>query len=192
MHKIEFSAGQSIHSAAAQLCAAASEHGEAVGKFNDIELHAAAGDAPEGVISFYNEECERRSKAYRDSPVGKAAALKSDQECAALQAKHDRLMARLSSLDWSNDGAVLDWLCAMQEPSDRVGVIIKRNTIVSAFESHGFKANENCGPDYRDGDRANMFRYLVGQGIAGLKEGPAIHAILHKFVGEWRERFGVA
>jgi hypothetical protein len=189
MKHLEFSAGQSIDNAAIQLCAAAAEHGEATGKFNDIELHAAAGYAPAGVVNFYNEECQRRSEAYRNSPEGKAAARKSNNERADLQAKHDALMARLPALDWSNDAAVLDWICAMQEPSDRVGVIVRRNSIVSAFEARGFHADANCGKDYKPGDRENMFRYLVGQGLSGLKDGPAIHPIIHKFAAEWRAQF---
>lgn len=188
MQQVEFLAGTSIDGAATQLCEAAAKHGEAVGTFNDIELHAAAGYAPAGVVSFYHEECERRAKAYRNSPEGKAAARKSDQERAALQAQHDRLMARLPSLDWPSDVSVLNWLCDMQPCTDRVGVIVRRSTIVQAFEKHGFKAGENTGPDYKDGDRTNMFRYLVGQALEGL-DGPAIHPILLKFAAEWRERF---
>lgn len=79
----------------------------------------------------------------------------------------------------------------MQEPSDHAGVILRRETIVSAFERRGFKAGENCGADYKPDDRSNMFRYLVGQALSGLKDGPAIHPILHKFAAEWREQFGI-
>lgn len=192
MQHLEFSPGQSIDNAAIQLCAAAAEHGEAVGKFNDVELHAASGYAPTAIVSFYNEECERRAEAYRNSPEGKAAAAKSDRERASLQMKHDKLMARLPSLKWSSDADVLDWLCDMQPCTDRVGVIVRRSTIVQAFEKHGFKAGENTGADYKDGDRANMFRYLVGQALDGLKNGPAIHPILLKFSSEWRVRFATA
>lgn len=191
MQHVEFSPGQSIDNAAIELCAAAAEHGEAVGKFNDVELHATAGYVPAAVVSFYHEECERIGEAYRNSQEGKAAAAKSGRERASLQATHDKLMARLPSLDWSSDVAVLDWLCAMQPCTDRVGVIVRRSTIVQAFEKHGFEAGANCGEDYRPGDRANMFRYVVGQALDGLKNGPAIHPILNKFAAEWREQFGI-
>ena len=79
----------------------------------------------------------------------------------------------------------------MQGPSDSVGVIVRRETIVSAFEAKGFVAGANCGSDYRDGDRDNMFRYLVGQALDGLKKGPSIHPIINDFAQKWRERFGV-
>lgn len=190
MQHVEFLAGTSIDRAATQLCEAAAVHGEATGKFNDIELHAAAGYAPAGVVSFYHEECQRRAEAYRRSPEGRADAEESDRARVSLQARHDWLVARLPALDWSSDAAVLDWLCKMQPCTDRVGVIVRRNTIVQAFEKHGFKPGLNTGAAYKDGDRANMFRYLVGQALEGLS-GPAIHPILHKFAAEWRERFGV-
>ena len=91
----------------------------------------------------------------------------------------------------TNASAVLDWLCQMQECSDHIGVIVRKHTIVEAFERAGYKANENTGADYRAGDRNNAFRYLVGQALSGLKEGPAIHPILHKFAAEWRLQFNV-
>jgi hypothetical protein len=98
-------------------------------------------------------------------------------------------MAKLRTLDFSNDVAVLDWLCAIQEPSNHIGVILRRQTIVHAFESHGFVEGANCGPDYKPGNRENMYRYLVGQALNGIKSGPAIHPIFHKFVGEWKAQF---
>jgi len=60
---------------------------------------------------------------------------------------------------------------------------------VSACEKAGFVANANTGKAYKADDRDNSFRYLVGQALAGLKDGPAIHSILHKFAKEWREKF---
>lgn len=191
MQQVQFSPGTSIDRAAAELCAAAAEHSEAVGKFNDVELHVAGGYAPAGVVSFYHEECERQSAAYRNSPEGKAAARKTDQECAALQAKHDRLMANLPKLIVERPAEVLDWLCQMQECTDRVGVVVRRKTIVETLGRAGYRANENVGADCKEGDRENACRYPIGQCLAGLKDGSAIHPIVHKFAAEWRKRFGI-
>ena len=58
-------------------------------------------------------------------------------------------------------------------------------------EKVGYVAEANCGKDYKPGNRDNMFRYLVGQGLSGLKDGPAIHSIIHKFADEWRREFGI-
>ena len=191
MQTIDFLGGEHIASAAAKLVEAAKAHGAAKGKFNDIELIAKPDSSPDDLVAYFERECAARSEAYRNSPEGKEAAKASNDCRASLQAKHDALMDCLPALDWKNDVAVLDWICAMQEPSDHVGVISRRETIVSAFERHGFKAGANCGKNYRDGDRENTFSYLVGQALSGLKEGPAIHSIIHKFASEWHTRFGI-
>ena len=186
---VEFQPGESIEAAATRLCEAATEHGEATGTFNDIELHVVAGYDPGGVVSFYHEECQRRSEAWRASPEGRAAQRAAHAKRRDLQSRHDWLMARLPALVMSQPHDVLDWLCQMQEPSDHIGVIVRKHTIIEAFEKAGYKANENTGKDYKAGDRDSMFRYLVGQALAGLKEGPAIHPIIHRFADEWRKQF---
>ena len=191
MKEVHFSAGSHIDDAAKILVAAATEHGQATGKFNDIALTADRSSTPESIAAFYTSECERRADAYRKSPAGIAAAAASKKDRSERQAEHDALIKRLSSLDWSSDAEVLAWMVAMQEPSDRIGVVVDRKTIVSAFEQHGFVAGANCGADYKRGDRDNEFRWLIGQALSGLKDGPAIHGIIHKFAADWRRRFGL-
>lgn len=186
--EVHFLAGSHITQAAKQLVAAA-ESGPAFGHFNDIRLNAMPGATVESIVELFNDETVRRHGEYLKSPAGVAAADAREKGRSEAQAAHDGLMVRLRTLDFSNDVAVLDWLCAMQEPSDHVGVILRRQTIVSAFESRGFVESANCGADYKPGNRENMYRYLVGQALNGIKSGPAIHPILHKFVGEWKAEF---
>ena len=190
MKQIEFSPGTSIDEAAIRLCETAEAHSEATGTFNGVELHAVAGYAPAAVAKYYDEEQHRRGVAYRNSREGRKAAQDAEDRRAAAQAKHDALMRQLPTLNMADDAAVLAWLCDMQDQSDHSGVIVRRQTIVEKFEKAGYAAGANCGKDYRMGDRDNMFRYLVGQALDGLKNGPAIHPILHKFAAEWREQFG--
>ena len=189
---LDFLAGTHIEAAARQLVAAAQEHGAASGTFNGIALAADASTSMEAIVAHFNNETTERSLKYRNSPEGQEADRQADKRRADAQYQHDALMNRLPSLDMKDDVAVLEWLCQMQAPSDHVGVILRRQTIISAFEKAGFVANANCGKEYRPGDRENMHRYLVGQALAGLKEGPAIHSILHKFADEWRKQFGSA
>lgn len=189
-HVIKFLAGTHIDQAAEQLVAAAVEHGMATGEFNGIALTANALTTPADVVSYWNEEHEVRAAKWRASPEGRKAEQDRDQRRSDAQALHDRLMQSLSSLNMKDDSAVLNWLCQMQGPTDHSGVIVRRDTIVSAFEKAGYKAGANCGGDFKPNDRDNVFRYLVGQALSGLKEGPAIHPILHKFAGEWRVKFG--
>jgi len=189
MRNLDFGPGCHIKNAAEMLVAAAIEHGEARGFFNEIELRATASDTPDQIVAKWDRDFEARAEAYRKSPAGIKAAQESEHRRRAAQAKHDEMIAKLPSLDMMDREAVLDWLCAFQEPSDHVGVIVKRDTVVSHFESFGYKANANCGDDYDGNHIGNSYIYLVGQALAGLKDGPAIHPILHKFTAEWKARF---
>lgn len=190
MDTIEFSPGTHIERAAKELCAAAIQSGRTVAaRFNDIELTARPNEGHAEVASRYYRAAEERAAAYRASPEGKEQEVRRERERAHLQSEHDTLVATLPRLDFTNRVAVLDWLCALQPATDRLGVTIEREKIVAKFEAEGFEAGANCGPDYRDDDSDNTFRYLVGQALDGLKNGPAIHGILHKFVAEWKAKF---
>ncbi len=188
VHTIDFAPGMHISRAAEQLVEAAKKHGAAEGSFNGIALRADATTTAAVLVAHYDAECEQRSEEYRRSPEGQDAQRRSDEERASLQARHDALMRRLPTLDFGNDVAVLNWLCQMQEPSDRMGVITRRNTILSTFAKHGFLPGVNCGADFRPESRENVHRWLVGQCLSGL-EGPAIHSIVHKFARDWRAKF---
>lgn len=190
MHTIKLFAGDHISAAATRLAAAATDHGEATMTFNDIVLTAKSGDAARAIEDAYDKACNARHEAYVNSPEGQAHAKKRDAEIAQLQEKHDCLLRDLASLDFTDDVAVLDWLCAMQPASDHVGVVVRKADIIAAFKAAGFESNVNVGANYREDDRENSFRYLVGQGL-GTLQACAIHGILHDFVKRWKERFGV-
>jgi hypothetical protein len=188
--EIKFGAGTHIAAAAKMLVdAVAKTHEPVQGKFNDILLVADVSSTPDGIVAFFDQQCAIRAEEYRNSPEGKRAEQETEERRSRLQQTHDSLMRKLPSLDMRDQVAVLDWLCQMQEPSDHIGIILRRATIVSAFEKAGFVANANTGKAYKADDRDNSFRYLVGQALAGLKDGPAIHSILHKFTKEWRAKF---
>lgn len=188
IHSVEFGVGCHIAKAAQMLVAAAKEHGAAVGTFNDFRLEADANSTVEGVVANFDALREAAAEAYRKSPEGTAAAREAVERAERLQAKHDSLVSEIPSLDFTNDIAVLDWLCAMQDPSDHIDVKVRRDTILSAFTKAGFKAGVNCGSDYRADDRDNTHRWIVGQALDGL-EHIAIHGIIHKFVAEWKAKF---
>jgi len=190
-HTVESLPGTHIDRAAESLVSAAIEHGSASGEFNGISLTADATSSPQEIVSRWNSASEERERLWRESPEGKKAERKRDQRRSDAQSLHDNLMQRLPSLNMKDDAAVLDWLCQMQEPTDHVGVIVRRATIISHFEKAGYRENANCGDAFKPHDRENVFRYLVGQALSGLKEGSAIHPILHKFAAEWRAKFKV-
>jgi hypothetical protein len=192
MDTISFHGGTPIESAAKELCSAAMARGRPVaGRFNGILLTASPADNPQEVVSRYDREADARAAAYRASSEGQAEESRRERERQSLQSEHDRLVSALPRLDFTNRVAVLDWLCALQPASDRIGVTVKRDTIIAAFWAKGFVAGVNCGADYREDDPDNAFRYLVGQALDGLKNGPAIHGILHKFVADWKAKFSM-
>lgn len=185
--EVESQWGEHISSFAARLVRAADEHGTAKGIFNEVEVVADRGASAEELCAQWDKKCEARHVAYINSPEGKAAAAKREADIAAAQEKHDGLVHDLTSLNFKDDVAVLDWLCAVQDCTDHVSVVTDKARILSAFRAAGFEANANCGSAYR-GDRDNEFRYLVGQAMDGL-ETVAIHGIIHKFVDDWKAKF---
>ncbi len=189
IHFIECLAGDHILTAAKRLIKAALDHGEATTTFNGVTLTARPGDTPESIAYAYDRECEALHRAYINSPEGKAAAAARDAEIADLQEKHDCLMRDLLSLDFSSDVAVLDWICSMQESSERIGVVVCRDDIVSIFARHGLLPNVNTGSAFRESDRDNSYRYIVGQALDCLSRGGGIHGIIHHFTDKWKDRF---
>jgi hypothetical protein len=186
---VEFGAGCHISKAAQMLADAADRLGTATGSFNGIVLTVNRADKPDSIVAWFTEESERRAEAYRNSPDGKAAEASREQRRRETQGKHDALMDSLPRVDMRDADAVLAWLEAMQVASDYVDVVVRRKTILSVFEGVGYLPGVNCGADYRGDDRDNSLRYLVGQALDGLANGPAIHPIFHKFAAEWRARF---
>lgn len=192
MISVDFHAGMHISDAAKMLCEAADEYGEAAGAFNNITLTATRGNTAAAIVAEFEARtaAAAAAKAYQESPAGIAAEERRQKTRRDMQDRHDALMARLPSLDWSNDVAVLDWCCEMQEPSDHVGVIVRKDTILAEFAKHGFTPNMRTGSDYIPDSRLVSHAYLIGQAMAGI-ESVAIHSIIHKFAAEWKERFGI-
>lgn len=188
MYEVKLSAGEHIDAACARLEDEARTHGSARLVFNEVVLDAQIGDSADTLVAKYYKLCDERRIAWRNSDEGKAYEAEREAKIAAMQDRHDNLMSDLSSLDWSNDVAVLDWLLAMQEPTDHIGVAVDRNRIIAAFNAHGYEAGMCCGDAYKVGDRAIEHKYLVGQALSTLKA-CAIHGVLHSFADKWKAKF---
>lgn len=188
MVTIEPILGSHISDAVVLLVKAAGQHGSARMSFNDIEVIATAGEAQSDVLARWNKKFDDAHIAYLNSPEHAAHQKARDAEIAELQARHDDLVSDLSSLDWSSDVAVLDWICAVQPATDDVGVVKNKDAIINAFASHGFKPNEFAGDAYVAGDRNIEFRYLVGQALATL-QARSIHGMILSFADRWRAKY---
>ncbi len=187
--EVRFDAGQHVSGAAARLVEVAERDGAAFGHFNEIQLQAVRGGAiAESIVADYDRLCAERSAAWRASPEGQKAEQERQERRQHLQGVHDALMARLPTI-WGDQAAILDWLCEMQGPSDHVGVIVRKDTIGAAFAKHNYVPGMDCGEEYKADQKNSAWRYLVGQALDGIVNGPAIHSILHKFADEWRARW---
>ncbi len=187
---VRFPLGTSIDSAARQLVEAAAQSERRVtAEFNGVELIAGPFTAREAIVGAFLRETERRAEAYRRSPTGRAAARESARDIKRLQATHDALVRRLADLPWQQPSTVLEWLCDMQEPSDRIGVSVAREAAVEAFEAQGFVANANTDDAFDGEDADNVYRWLVGQALDGLKRGRGIHPAVPKFADDWKAKF---
>jgi hypothetical protein len=183
MKNICFSPGVHIAEAARLLV----ESAPARGDFNGITLTAEEGMSPEAIVDEYQALSERRHREWLQSPEGRKESRRREMEVQNLQAKADRLMAHLTSLDFSNVAALLDWLCEMEEPRDRMGVGVDVPLIISTFTTHGYQPNVNCGAEFNESDPDNFARWIIGQAI---KE--PYYPGVRRFAGEWRKKFMTA
>lgn len=187
---IEPNGGEHIRTTAARMIAAAKESGGvAKASFNEIIVVATADSTVDSVAADYHAKREAAGEAYRKSPEGIAAKKKRDAELAALQSKHDDLMAALPGLDFTDHGALIEWLCEMQPASDDIGVDRKPAKVIAEFRKHGYRASENCDAEHNAEDRVNVARYIIGLGLSCLEQFGAIHGILLTFAERWREKF---
>lgn len=161
----------------------------AEGKFNDVTLKAVPGTTVAEILAAYDFAVEAAARAYRESPEGKARKAASEARLRNDQAEADLLLQQIDTLDFSNDVAVLAWLRRFQGPSDHVGVQANKLKVLAAFDRRGFCANENIGEAYREHDRENTFRYLVGQALSCLQSAGAIHGIFLTFHDRWLAKF---
>lgn len=187
---IDVPPGTHIEAAAVALVGAANmARAEVAMSFNGVKVLARPGDKPAEVAASYGREVEAMAAARRASPEGKAAARASAAEVAALQTKADELATRVHSLDFTDHGAVLDFLAELQPCSDRTGVTVRKEDITAAFARAGLTPNMSTGWAAAASEET-FFRWLVGQALDGLTRGPAIHGIFHKFAAEWRAKWG--
>jgi len=180
--------GQHVREFAAELVKAAQRHGSARGMHNEVEIVADGASTADSLYAQWQQKQDEASIAYRNSPEGQKASAEREAAILSAQETHDRLVRDLTTLDFKNDAAVLDWLCAVQDATDHVGVAVDKTRILAAFEGAGFIVGANCGEAFRPDDRDNVFRWIVGQALDCLRS-VAIHGIVHKFVGEWKAKF---
>lgn len=188
MMEVHVQAGEHIDNAIKALVHAAQTHGAAKATFNGVELVADPAATASALLSEWSRKQEEAAFAYRNSPEGKAAEAKREASIQSAQETHDRLVQDLATLNFKNDVAVLDWICAIQDSTDHVGVAVNKAAIADAFAAAGYEPAVNIGKDFKPDDRDNVFRYIVGQALDCLQS-VAIHGMTHTFVANWKAKF---
>lgn len=190
MKKINVGAGTHISNLAKKMVASfASDNQPVQGEFNGIILVADQNSTVESIQKDYSDQSDAQVEAYRNSPEGQKDAREREERIQCLMAQRDALMTELSTLDFSSNVAVLDWLCAMQDPSDHVDVSVDKQVILSTFAQHGLVPNMNTGSAYNGEDEDNSAKYVIGQGLSTL-EFCSIHHMVNDFAEEWKKKFG--
>lgn len=188
---VDIPAGTHIEAAAILLVGRANLAGaSAVGRFNGVTLRAEPGSSAPDIAAEYDRKQAEASARWRRSAKGRAAAKASAEEVAALQSQANALAVAVGNLDLSDQPAVLTFLGDQQKCSDRVGVRVDAQEILVAFAFGGLTPNMCVGDAFNADDRDIFFRWLVGQALDGLANGPAIHGMFHKFCDDWRARWG--
>lgn len=185
--EIEATAGEHIRRTAERMVAMVRTAKRVKCRFNDILLLADRDSTVDGLVAEFNQRCEARAKAYRESPEGKRAQAEADERRHNLQVAADELMAGLDRLDFSNVAALLDWLCAIEDARDHIGVTVDVSRIVATFGAHGYLPNVNCGADYKEDDPDNSARWLIGQALSV----PYVPLVRH-FTEQWKAKFVTA
>ena len=137
MMEVHVQAGEHIDNAIKALVHAAQTHGAAKATFNGVELVADPAATASALLSEWSRKQEEAAFAYRNSPEGKAAEAKREASIQSAQETHDRLVQDLATLNFKNDVAVLDWICAIQDSTDHVGVAVNKAAIADAFAAAG-------------------------------------------------------
>lgn len=186
MNTYEPMAGEKVSDTAERMVALAKEtKGSVRAKFNDIELVATEDSVAEDIVADFKVKIAEAAETYRKSPEGQRAARESEERKQEAQRKADALVEQLPNLDFSNQEAVLDWICEFQDPSDHIGVAKDNEKVLKIFAEHGYQPGVNTGEAFNGEDRDNFARYIVGQALDGLQgEVGAIHHIVHKFTDD--------
>lgn len=157
--------------------------------FNDATVTVQPTSTAEQIRDEIDAQWKAQAEAYRNSPEGKAAAIREAEHVSRLQGLHDDLMARLVDAV-GNQAALIDWLEQYSDPADdmrvqgrdfpRVATTIKAAGYVSA-DALGLPSEAYAEPDV-------LARYLIGQAISQMEEGMPPHpGMMSMFASEYRK-----
>ncbi|MDP1689811.1 MAG: hypothetical protein Q8L52_01230 [bacterium] len=109
----------------------------------------------------------------------------------AKQARMDELIKHLDTLDFSDVGKVLEWCVAFEELSDTdvERTVGDTNKIVAKFAEHGYVPGMNTGAEYKEEDKENSAKYIIGQALDGLENAGFISRAIGQSSDDWKAKF---
>jgi hypothetical protein len=198
MKKIQVGAGEHISGACLKAVRAGAP---CFFNFNDVKVeHLDEKETARDLEAQWNTKWKAKCEAYRNSPAGKKAAEDSERRSRQNQARMDRLMGELPNFVAIVNAppdhyAVLSWFEEFIDALDYIGVDCDKMKVAGTFLALGYRAGDNVGPHFKENNKDNVARYLVGQCLDGLlkKNGPFAGMIWPGAIGmiqDWKKRLG--
>jgi len=185
-------AGENVSTTAERMVALAKNTDTTVmARFNDVDLTANKHLTAEQIVANFHTMIAAAAEASRNSPEGKRSARESEEQEEKAQRGHDALMELLPNLDFTNQAAVLDWICEFQGPNDHIGVAKRQVDVLKIFAAHGYQPGVNTGETFNGEDNDNVARYIIGQALHGLRGEVGINPVVNKFTDDWKKKFAV-
>ena len=183
-------AGARIDREITRIIAMAKETGEDVTMmFNGVPLVAQPTSDAAELSDAYNATMQKKHEDYINSPKGKRDTEKARLRKVKAQATIDAALNALPALDFTDVGALLNWLSYIQDATDCMGIDKHGDEIVAVFHKHGYLSNVNIGKDFNGEDADNFACYLIGQALDGLRSVGAIHHVFQTMFEQWKTKF---
>jgi hypothetical protein len=159
-------------------------------QFNDVLIIARPGDTAEDLYQFWTHESDRRHEEWRNSEEGQLFLREQEEDRLRNQKIMDDAMLVLPTIDFTDFGAVIDWLSSIRDASDHVGVDRPYELILQIFHDYGFEPNVYCNDAFVKGDKEIEARWLIGQALSCLQSSVhAIHQVFDHFATKWHAQF---
>jgi len=156
-------------------------------KFNGLVMVVSRGDSQKSVEKAYMESLEAARKACWTPKRLAEKETKEARDNAEL-AEH---IKTLSSLDFKDPLAPLEWLCKLQELGDMTYCKFDRQSVINAFATAGYTAGMNCDDKFNEKDQENYKGYIIGNALDGIQTIGCPQKVLHHFTKKYQEIFSL-
>jgi hypothetical protein len=156
--------------------------------FNGVDIDITPTTTEQQALEYFHNTLEQRHQLWLNSPEGREAVAKREQEIKHYQNEVDRLISRLPIIARNLD-TLIDWLVEFSHVADDIGVRYNHHDVAHVLKTFGYQENAHCTEDKEEvkgWDRKTMGEYIVGQAINCLLRGLPPHPNLTpKFAEEY-------